>query len=689
MPRSPLLVVALLLVPAAAAATHPPAEREGDEGEPSEATVRADAPRRASSDYTFDVGALRAVPRTSAADLLSLAPGFFLSQHGGEGKAHQLFLRGFDAVHGQDIELSMGGIPLNEVSNVHGQGYADLNVMIPEVVDHLHVLEGPYDPRQGDFAVAGSARFELGVASRGASVRSTYGMYGYARGLVLVAPRGERRETFLAGELSRSDGWGPNRASSRAAAMAQYARELGGGATLRLLATSYAARFDSAGVVRESDLRAGRQDFFGVYDPSQGGFSARHALLGEIVWRHGRGRTEVSAFGSLRDLRIRENFTGFALDPRGDRYEQTYDAATVGLVARHRQSFRALSRTHAWELGLVVRHDATTQAMRRERFLDGVPYATPVDADVNATDVGLYADAELRPLPRLTLRGGLRADGLAFQVDDRVPRTGSRNPPVPRGRRDAQGFQLGPRATVQYDLAPGLALLAAYGKGFRSPQALSLGNGEQAPFATVHAGELGARWRATAGSVSLVGFATHVDRDLVFEPSLGQNVVNEATAATTRVGVAGAARVVPARGLQVVASGTWARATYDAGGALVPYVPPLVARLDVTFERDVARVGGTPLTLSAGLGATYLGTRPLPYSERAPAVGLLDLGVGARFGFVEVNVTARNLTDARWQNGVFNFASNFAPDAPASLVPARHFTAGMPFNLQASLALHL
>ncbi len=126
--------------------------------EPEGATVRGTGPARAASEFNLDIGELRAVPRGSAAEFLSLAPGFFLSQHGGDGKANQIFLRGFDAQHGQDVEFTVGGMPSNDVSNVHGQGYADLNWVIPEVVDRLRVLEGPYDPRQGDFAVAGSAR---------------------------------------------------------------------------------------------------------------------------------------------------------------------------------------------------------------------------------------------------------------------------------------------------------------------------------------------------------------------------------------------------------------------------------------------------------------------------------------------------------------------------------------------------
>lgn len=664
-----------------------PSQGEGNGEE--EVTVRGRAiQRRGASDHEISVGVLRAIPRSNAGEFLSLAPGFFLSQHGGEGKAHQVFLRGFDAQHGQDIEFSLGGLPLNEVSNVHGQGYADLNIVMPEVIDRVRVLEGPYDPHQGDFAVAGSARFDLGVADRGVAVSARYGMFGTARALVLFAPRGMRRETFVAGELYRTSGYGENRAASRASAVGQYVHSLHGGGTVRLLAQSYSARFDSPGVVREDDYETGRQGFFDSYDTRQGGFSSRHSVLGELSVGNSVHRTMVSVYGSLRELRVRENFTGFALDVRGDRFEQVYSAVTVGMRASHRRSFELWGRRHAWEVGMSARHDVTTQSMARQLADDDVNYLTVVDADVNATDVGLYLDLEFRPLRRVTVRGGLRADGLAYQIDDRSTRRVDRMD-VPRGRRDAQGFAIGPRLTIEVDVGRGFTLHGAYGKGFRSPQALSLGQGESAPFATVHSAEVGVRFRQRRIEATAVGFFTHVDRDLVFVPTLGMNVVNEASAATTRWGAAVTLRAVIVRGLEVSVNGTWARATYDATGFAVPYVPPLVARADLGFERTVARVFNKPLSLTAGAGLTVLGARPLPFNGETEPFAVLDLGTSARLGFIEVGLRARNVTDSRWRDGVFNYVSNFNRAAPTSMVPVEHFTAGRPFTLLSTVTVHL
>src|SRR5581483_6079584 len=134
-----------------------------------EATVagRKQALRRGVGDYHVDVEKLSLVPHQNAADFLKLAPGILLTNEGGEGHAEQVFLRGFDAREGQDIEFTVDGVPINESGNLHGNGYADTHFIIPELVQNLRVIEGPFDPRQGNYAVAGSADYQLGLEKRG------------------------------------------------------------------------------------------------------------------------------------------------------------------------------------------------------------------------------------------------------------------------------------------------------------------------------------------------------------------------------------------------------------------------------------------------------------------------------------------------------------------------------------------
>src|SRR5262249_4184647 len=151
-----------------------------------------------------------------------LAPGILLTNEGGEGHPERIFLRGFDAREGQDIELGVGGVPVNESGNLHGNGFADLHFVIPELVESLRVLEGTFEPRQGNYAVAGSADYELGLADRGLIAKGSIGSFGTDRVAILFGPAGQSAHTFAGASLEKTDGYGQNRSAKSAAAMAQW-----------------------------------------------------------------------------------------------------------------------------------------------------------------------------------------------------------------------------------------------------------------------------------------------------------------------------------------------------------------------------------------------------------------------------------------------------------------------------------
>lgn len=651
--------------------------------------VRGQPVPRAASEWTFELGVGRSAPQAggSGAELMKRAPGFSISQHSGEGKAHQIFLRGFDAVHGQDTEITVAGLPVNEVSNLHGQGYADLHFVIPEVVRSLHVLEGPFDPRQGDFAVAGGLDFDLGLTERGVLLRGTAGQYGLLRTLVAWGPEGEPEETFVAAELAKGDGFGPARAFGRASAIGQALFPLSSQLAVRILATSYAGRFDAAGVVRDDDVDSGRVDFFGTYDPDQGGASTRHAGLLELRLRDGDVRAGLQGYLMLRSLRLRQNFTGYLLSPEGDRTEQQNDATTIGGRGHYQRRF--LEKAMVVEVGAIWRHDQIDQSQRRLRTIDARPQvaagteagalADDVSAELQLTSLGLYGDAKLR-LGDFTGRAGLRGEAQAIRAYDRLANDGLGD------RKEAFGYQLAPKFGLEWRAVPGLSLYASYGRGFRSPQALSLQQGERSTFTSVDAGELGARWLPLDGlTVSAASFLTYVDQDLVFDPTSGRT---EVFGPTRRLGGVLVVEAQPVEGFSATGSATYSYGVHADTGDQIPFVPPLVVRADVHYERPLAIVYALPLLAFVDLGASFLGPRPLPFQELGESVFVTEVGAGLSLGPVTVSLEIYNLFDTRWRDGQFVFASNFDPNQGASLVPARHSTAGRPFSAQGTITLH-
>src|SRR5262249_22032310 len=144
---------------------------------------------RGLGDVRIDRELLDAAPHQQTSEMLSAAPGFFVDHEDGEGLGNDVFLRGFDLDNGSGVEMKVGEGPINIPLHIHGQGYADVNFIIPEVVQSVRVLEGSYDPRQGDSAIVGSAYFNLGVHERGYQVKATYGSFGQARIVGVVAPK--------------------------------------------------------------------------------------------------------------------------------------------------------------------------------------------------------------------------------------------------------------------------------------------------------------------------------------------------------------------------------------------------------------------------------------------------------------------------------------------------------------------
>jgi outer membrane receptor protein involved in Fe transport len=382
-------------------------------------------------------------------------------------------------------------------------------------------------------------------------------------------------------------------------------------------------------------------------------------------------------YAVLRDLRLRHNFTGTLVFDEGDRLLQEHRALTLGGRAAYRRLL--FGGRLGVEVGADFRHDEIEQSQGRLRTLDDEVHTEEADNRLGITDVGVFADANVRLAEGLWIRGGLRVEALAFRIDERLANDGAGS------QREASGFEPAPKVTLDYRPAKPVRLFASYGHGFRSPQAPSLGQGESAPFVVVRAGEVGGHWlggrrlRAT-----LAGFVTHVEEDLLFDHATGQTLF---TGPTLRGGVAAVVEARPWDWLRAAGSVTYTRAVKPETGDVVPFVPEVVGRIDVegAWSR-VATVAGRPLGVFAAVGGTGLSPRPLPFSETGTGFFVLEAGAGVELGPAALSVESFNLLDARWRDAEFVYASDFS-EVSGSRVPARHFTAGRPLTVQGTLSI--
>ncbi len=675
---------------------------------------------RGASHYRLDRDTLEAAPAEEGADVLKRAPGLFIGRAEGPAVAHRYMLRGFDAEHGQDLEFTVGGLPINLPSHIHGQGYADLSFLVPGTVRRMSVAEGVYDPQQGDFAVAGSLDLDLGVKRRGWLLSSGYGSFDTFQQRLVLAPRGEDEETFAAGQLSTTDGFGKNREGTTASVIVQ--NRFGSGAwTYRAIGFVHGARASLAGVLREDDVTAGRVGFYDAYpDATAQNQSAQstRGMAGLFAdFRAATGATGHVGVWLGRDaFRVQENFTGYVqrssqlekVAGRGDLIEQQNDTSSLGLIGWYRTR---PARPTKWlkgtfELGVEGRVDQVEQA---QNLLDAAvrnqTWDRRIDAQITAGDVGLFGDAELA-IQRLRVRAGARADAVFFDVDDRLGNFAPVSRPddsfIEGFRRSAAGVAAGPRASASYLVFDWMSLRAAYGEGYRSPQARTLSDGETAPFTKVRSADLGTklRWDERL-ELTLAGYYTHLSDDVAFEPRAGRL---ERIGASRRLGGTAYLLTRPVPWL----IGSYSVTVVDAelleppppsaddpsppftAGQRLPYVPPVVARVDYGVKRSLNhKVAGQRVTGRAGLGLTYLSSRPLPFGKFARPVALADVGAGVQWGAFDLSMDVFNVFDAQYAAVEFNFPSNWSPNRPASRVPQRHTAAGAPLSWMVRLGARL
>jgi len=650
----------------------------------------------------------------SASDVLQFAPGIFIANEGGEGHADQVFLRGFNLEQGQSLEFTVNGVPINDVDNPDGHGYADTHFIIPELIQELRVIEGPFDPHQGDFAVAGSADYHLGVRERGIRLQYGLGNYGTRRALAIAAPAGEHEGTFLGADYSTSDGWGSNRAYQAFRAMGQYEGELGQRGLWHVLMTAYSDHYRSAGVLRRDVLDS--VGFYGTLDPSQGGDSQRYTLAADLQSPLGAGTVSQQVFLTYRAHRLVENFTGRLEDvqlpsqsihpQRGDARQQAYNAIVAGGRGSYRASTSLLGHEQSLEVGYYARYDHTTPQTQRLRFGTQIPYQTIDDFTTDVFNLAGYVDLDLRPLSWLTLRGGLRQEFFSYDIslncdtgqtfvpgaplDVDCPTLDRAGPRLPTRRISASGALLEPKASVLAQVLPWLSLTGSFGVGAASTDARYILQDAEAPFSKLTAGEGGVLFRVRTedldASARVVGYWTHVDRDLVFDPALGRL---DQTNGTTRTGFVGAGRLT-GRFFDELVSVTYAHARFDDTGLAVPYVPDWVARSDTALFGPLPglRIQGRPILGTFGLRVSYIGRRALPFDQSSPWNIVLDTTATLRWRILELGIRIDNLLDRQYAQSEFFYASDWRTRLPyPTLAPASHFTAAAPRTYLFTLAL--
>lgn len=629
-------------------------------------------------------------PLLRPAAVLENVPGLIVTQHSGEGKANQYFLRAFNLDHGTDLAIDVDDMPVNMPSHAHGQGYADLNFLIPELVDDLRYKKGPYYADEGDFATAGTARIGL-IDQAPASAALGYGEDGYRRVLSVGSTPVAGGTLLGAGEIYHNDG--PFEVPDdyrRLNGMLRYSygtdRDY-----FTVTALAYSGNWNSTDQVPERAIDEGIIDRFGSLNPTDGGQTSRSSISFNAGTRTDSEQTQISAYVIRYKLDLWSTFTYYLKDPTyGDQMLQHDDRVVYG--AKGSKSWFADLGTSPMinVIGVQTRVDDIRDVGIFPTFQRQVLGATQ-NAGVVESSVAVYAEDTMRWRDWLRTVLGVREDLFSFEVKDKMLNAdGScdlRSDPLgcDSGNRRASIFSpklsiaLGPWAKTTYfiDLGDGYHSNDARGvtRSGQNPDALPV-----TPLTRATSAEVGLSSQIVPEwNTSLDVFELKLKSELVFDGDAG---VTAPSGATTRTGVewGNTYRINEWLSAQLNAAFTKARFDHDnapddlgcgEAAALYPCAQPIaiVGRYIPNSPTNVIDAGLTAKRESGWFGALrarHFGESPLveDNSARSPAYTTID----AQLGFQSphqwlVALDVFNVADVRWNDIEYYYVSRLRNEA--------------------------
>ena len=622
-------------------------------------------------------------PMMRVGELLETVPGMIMTQHSGTGKGNQMFVRGFNLDHGTDFRTEVDGIPVNMPTHAHGQGYTDLNFLMPELVDFVEYKKGNYYADIGDFGSAGAAQFQLARKLDQAFVKAEVGEYRYYRSVAAMSQDVGAGSLLLAVEANAYDGpWDVPEDFTKFNGMARYTWGSPNN-EWSILGLAYDARWDASDQIPQRAVDEGLISRFGQIDSTLGGRTNRFSLSGH--WRRGTEHSvqRLDLYGIYYDFNLWSNFT-YLLDDsvNGDQFEQADKRTVVGVSLEDDRFFSWLSADHQFRSGLQSRtdfidHVALFHTKDRQRI-----GTTRSDRVLESTG-GVFAALESNWRPHFRTVLGTRADVFYFDVDSDLP--------VNSGTT-SEG-RISPKMTLVFGPWAGTEFYANGGVGFHSNDARgttitvdpSTGDPVQKvdPLVPSYGAEIGVRttvldtWRIT-----VTGWGLHLDSELLF---IGDAGTTEPMGASQRYGIEWSNFYRPVSWLSLDLDYSFSQAYFVDEPEGEDYIPGSIENVltaGVMFREPGGWFGA--------LRVRYFGPRPLTEDNtvRSNSTTLVNGSIGYRYRALDIGLSVLNLLDSEDHDIDYWYASRLAGE-PTAGVEDIHFHPVEPFNVRLAVSWRL
>ncbi len=351
-------------------------------------------------------------------ELLETVPGLIVTQHSGEGKANQYFLRGFNLDHGTDLRISVDGMLVNKRSHGHGQGWADTNFIIPELAGGIQYQKGPYYADQGDFSSAGSINTKYVNKLPEGILKYGIGQQGYMRGLIANSHEVAGGDVLYAFELMKHNGpWTKKDKYNKFNAVLRYSKDLGR-TKFNVMAMGYGGRWHATDQIPERAVRSGLISRLDTLDSSDGGEAHRFSLSGSLEHTSDYGITKVNLYTLHTNLHLFSNFTYFLDDPiNGDQFSQRDKRFQSALEVEHGWVNEFAGLNFENKVGFQFQNDVIENALLSTRRREVLSTTRRDQIDENS--LGIYFQNTVQWLEKLRTVAGVRTDFYWFDVDSR------------------------------------------------------------------------------------------------------------------------------------------------------------------------------------------------------------------------------------------------------------------------------
>lgn len=613
-------------------------------------------------------------------EILRMVPGLFIGQHQGGGKAEQIFIRGFDCDHGTDINITADGMPVNMVSQAHGQGYADMHFIIPETVENVDFQKGPYNAAKGNFTTSGFVDLKTKNGLTNNLLKLEGGMFDTYRvlgmfNLLSEKAKSKQQSWYVASEFAYSNGFFQYPQDfKRFNFFTKYNGKISDNTNLTFTASTFSSKWNASGQIPDRAVADGSIDYYGAIDNTEGGKTSRTNINAQFISSLKNGGFLKNQFYYSKYLfDLHTNFTFFLTDPiNGDQIRQKENRDLLGYNGSYNYVTHAGATQITTEAGIGIRWDKVhdldlSHTVDRYNILNYLAYG-----NVSETNLSAYVNETFRFSEKFSMNAGLRVDQFMNRYTDHLKSD---------SLFKAYEALASPKISFYYHKNKTTQLYVNLGKGFHSndTRVCVIENGRKV-LPAAYSADFGTILKPSKNLlVQAALWYLYLDQEFVYS---GDGAYVEPSGKSRRTGFDFSVRYEPFKAIYIDADVNYAHGRMVEemkGQNYIPLAPVWSSTGGITYKKAVG--------INGSLRYRWLGDRPANESYTLNARGYLvnDVVLNYTQKKYEIGLSVNNIFNVKWKETQFDTESRLENEINA--VEEIHFTPGTKLAAKLSFSL--